>query len=140
MSRYLVAIDNSQPSLDAVDLAARLASKTGASLTLLHVVTPIDTPPGLPAEFATDLTASLRKEGQDLLDNVAARVKPKGVSVNTQLELGDPARRIADLARQADVEMVVMGSHGRNAMARMLMGSVATKVVHLCEKPVLVVR
>jgi nucleotide-binding universal stress UspA family protein len=140
MSRYLVAVDDSQPSLDALAFATRHAAKTGADLTLLHVVAPVDTPPGLPAEFATEMNLSLRREGQALLERLAERTRTQGVTVDIQLEEGDPARRIVERARADDVEMVVMGSHGRNPLERLFMGSVATKVVHTCTRPVLVVR
>lgn len=140
MPRYLVALDASKPSADAVEFAARHASRTGARLTLVHVVTPVDTPPGLPLDFAADLTSSLKQEGQKLLERTAERVRAMGVPVDTALELGDPARRIAELARGEDVEMAVVGSHGKNVIERVLLGSVATKLVHICTKPVLVVR
>jgi nucleotide-binding universal stress UspA family protein len=56
------------------------------------------------------------------------------------LGVGDPALAICDRAELADVRMVVMGSRGQGTVARLLLGSVATKVVHTSTRPVVVVR
>jgi nucleotide-binding universal stress UspA family protein len=62
------------------------------------------------------------------------------VAVETELGVGDAAAVISERAEAADIQMVVMGSRGQGAVARLLLGSVATQVVHTATKPVVVVR
>lgn len=139
MSRYLVGVDSSECTVHAVDRAARLAASTGASLTLLHVVPSVDTPFALPQVPVELMDPVLRAERERLLERLKALAVTYGVDVDTVLTVGDPAQRIVTLSHEEDVEMVVVGSHGRKALERLLVGSVAEGVLHRCEKPVLVV-
>jgi len=63
-----------------------------------------------------------------------------GRAAETIVEKGAPAETLAALAAAGDVDLVVVGHRGRNAVARALMGSVADRLVQICSKPVLVVR
>ncbi|HZI07763.1 MAG TPA: universal stress protein, partial [Archangium sp.] len=63
-----------------------------------------------------------------------------GVAVETEVGVGNAALAISERAEAADIQMVVMGSRGQGAVARLLLGSVATEVVHTATKPVVVVR
>jgi nucleotide-binding universal stress UspA family protein len=56
------------------------------------------------------------------------------------IHVGQPAQVIAHQAQELQVDLVLMGSHGRGAVSGALLGSVATKVLHLCERPVLLVK
>jgi nucleotide-binding universal stress UspA family protein len=68
-------------------------------------------------------------------------VKESGVPTVASLELEGPvAERLAEVAEQDGYDLVVVGSRGRNAVARMFLGSVADRLVHICKKPVLVAR
>jgi nucleotide-binding universal stress UspA family protein len=87
-----------------------------------------------------ELQQSIQAEGTQLLESLADRVRMHGVAVETELAVGDPASSIHDRAELADIQMVVMGSRGQGAVARLLLGSVAAEVVHTATKPVVVVR
>ena len=61
------------------------------------------------------------------------------MSINTQALSGHPAPALEELARERDVELVVVGSHGLNPVERALLGSVASRLMRTCTKPVIVV-
>lgn len=129
MARLLLAVDGFPPSLRALEFGASLAAKLGVGVLLVHVVPRGVLPPG-----------PLEAEGNRLLAALADRVQPYGVAVETKLGVGDAAAVISERAEEADIQMVVMGSRGQGAVARLLLGSVAAQVVHTATKPVVVVR
>ena len=141
MKRILVGVDGSKESRDAVKLAAELARANGSLLVIVSVVVPASSVEGAPELVARAKAqeARDREEAKMLLVQVAASVGD-GVKVETMLGEGSPAIALADLARAGDVELVVVGHRGRNAVARALLGSVADRLIQVSPKPVLVVR
>lgn len=122
----LVPVDFSDCSRGLVDRANELAVRLDTSLRLLHVT------PDVPrAEDADCLDA----ESDALLRDLARRT-----TVPTQVETraGDPGAQILDAA--GDAEMIIVGTHGRTGVRRLLLGSVAEHVVRRAEVPVLTVR
>lgn len=141
MARILIAVDGSPPSLRALEFGASLAAKLGVGIVLLHAMPQVVLPLGGAGPGAlSELQHSLRAESTQLLESLVDKARPQGVAVETELGVGDPAIAIYDRAEAPDIQMVVMGSRGQGAMARLLLGSVATKVVHTSSKPVVVVR
>jgi nucleotide-binding universal stress UspA family protein len=141
MARILIAVDGSPPSLRALEFGASLAAKLGVGLVLLHVMPQVVLPMGGVGPGAlSELQHSLQTESTQLLESLADKARSLGVAVEKQLDVGDPAIAIYDRAEAPDIQMVVMGSRGQGTMARLLLGSVATKVVHTSSKPVVVVR
>jgi nucleotide-binding universal stress UspA family protein len=141
MKRILVGVDGSKESRDAARFAADIARAIEAQLIIASVV------PGVPAtEGAPELIARAEEWAEKehaqaitLVKEIAASVD-KGVVVETLVVTGAPAIVLADQARAGDVEMVVVGHRGRNAVTRALLGSVADRLVQISPKPVLVVR
>ena len=137
MKKILVAIDGSEPSLRAGKYAIALAKGLGGDVALIHVVPPLFIPPEVPFSAGVILDES-RKAGEALLERSAAELElaaaPKICVV------GNPADQIAETAESQGFDLVVIGSKGRGAVSRMLVGSTTDRVVHLCQKPVLVVR
>ncbi|WP_158501723.1 universal stress protein [Vitiosangium sp. GDMCC 1.1324] len=141
MTRILIAIDGSAPSLRALEFGASLAAKLGVGVVLLHAMPQVMLPVGGGGPGAlSELQHSLRAEGTHLLESLADKAKSLGATVETELGVGDPAIVVYDRAEAPDIQMVVMGSRGQGAVARLLLGSVATQVVHTSSKPVVVVR
>jgi nucleotide-binding universal stress UspA family protein len=141
MARILIAVDGSAPSLRALELGASLAAKLEVGIVLLHAVPPVVLPPGDGGpEALSELRHALQAEGRRLLEALADKARSHGVPVETELGLGDAASTIHDRAEAPDIQMVVMGSRGQGAVARLLLGSVATHVVHTSTKPVVVMR
>ena len=124
MARLLIAVDGSPPSLRALEFGASLAAKLGVGVLLLHVM-----PQG-----------GMAAEGTRLLAALEDKAHSHGVAVETELGEGDAAATLSGRSEAADIQLVVMGSRGQGAVARLLLGSVATQVVHTATKPVVVVR
>ena len=141
MARILIAVDGSPPSLRALEFGASLAAKLRAEVLLLHAIPQVMLPLGGEGPGAvSELQHSLRDEGTQLLESLADRARSHGVAVETELGVGDPEIAIYDRSAAPDIELVVMGSRGHGAMGRLLLGSVAAKVVHSATRPVVVVR
>lgn len=110
------------------------------TIHLLHVHPPI--PIGrVQAHIGQEtLERYYREEGEAQLQPVAARLTAAGLVVVQHIHVGDPPAIIAKLARELACDMVVMGTHGRGAVSAVVLGSVAAKVLHLAERPVLLVK
>ena len=137
MKKVLVAVDGSPPSLHAAKMALQLAEATGAELTVAYSVPPVALPGEVPFTIVNDVAKADTARGQQLLDDM---LKELGGPAQGVLLEGAPAERIAEIAETQDFDLVVVGSRGRNAVARLFLGSVADRLVHICKKPVLVVR
>ena len=142
MKRILVGVDGSRESLQAALLAANLAHQTHRSLELAHVLP--DAVPMPPEAFSAELATwrkDVAEEGTKLLKTIRERVdRPDTESRSTLVESARPAEALAELAKEHDIDLVVVGHRGRSAMTRALLGSVADRLVQICPKPVLVVR
>jgi nucleotide-binding universal stress UspA family protein len=135
----LVPTDFSESAMHALDLAATLVEPTG-SITLLHV---IEIPVGFSGEITiSDFARDLDKHAAAALDKELARMKRTSrLPVRVRSRIGYAgAETLAVLDGDPDIDLVVMGSHGRSGIKRVLMGSVAEKVVRHARCPVLVAR
>lgn len=140
MKRILVGIDMSPEARSAAIFASKLAAAMGSSLILASVVTGAD-PVG-----SADLRSRYRafedeERGQltKLLQGLAIELRRPELTVETLVEVGNPAATLAEMASRLDVDLVVVGNRGRGAVKRLLLGSVADRLVHICTKPVTVV-
>ncbi len=139
MKRILAAVDGSVSSLNAARKALELARLSNASVTLLNVV-----PPALLYGEGALGVASV-DEAQDasaaqLLREVTSALE-HATPVPTTLKLqGLPAETISETAIRGEFDMVVVGNTGRGGISRLLVGSVADRLVHICQVPVLIVR
>lgn len=141
MKRILVAVDGSDAALKGVRMAAEIAQKMGgARLDLVYVSPPNLLPSHAYAEVIAKIEAEEKKLSAELLAKALAEAKALGASCDQLALTGSPSEAIAELAEADNVWMVVVGSRGRNAVSRVLLGSVADRLVHICKKPVLVVR
>lgn len=138
--RILVPTDGSDATLEAVQQAVDLAAEHGATIHALYVVNSASFA-GLPMDSSWEnVSAMLSEEGATALDDVAATAENHGVDVERELADGNPAREIVRYAEDEDCDLVVMGTHGRGGIDRLLLGSVAEKVVRSSTVPVLTVR
>jgi len=146
VTTLLCAVDGSPLAIHAIRRALDLVGPP-ATIVLLHAeplpaamagAGGIEGPVYTPGEIET-----LRDEEQHdphrMIDE-AAGVIPAGYDVRRRVEQGDPGARICDVATEVHADVVVLGNHGRNALARLVLGSTSTYVVHHCTAPVLVVR
>ncbi len=139
--RLLVPIDFSDCTNGLVDQATELAARTGGSVTLLHA---IQAPPGLgdapldgDARTADEL---LTGESRALLDRFAMRARARGVRATCITRAGAPEEVILAAATECEADMIMMGTHGRRGVQRMLLGSIAEQVIRRAEIPVITVR
>jgi nucleotide-binding universal stress UspA family protein len=140
MERILVGIDGSEQALEAARLATRLARRLGDSVTLAYVVPPAIPRIALQALVETDrMMRDHFAYAGELLRKLAAELATPEVTITTQVLGGNPAAALAELARDHDIELVVVGSHGLNPVERALLGSVTSRLTRTCSKPVVVV-
>jgi nucleotide-binding universal stress UspA family protein len=136
----LVAHDFQDVSAVALDYALALAKPFGARVTVVHAydISAIGAPEVL--VLATDWIKQIAMMAQEALDKVVTAARETGVSVEPQLREGAAWRQVEAVAKEQNVDLVVVGSHGRRGVSRALLGSVAEKVVRTAPCPVLVVR
>lgn len=136
--RYLVATDGSPGGDAAVGQAIELARESGAALSIVyvrHAPLPVLGDPFYQRTLSEELT-----RGRGIVERAAATAEAAGVTADVDILEGNPARRIVDLARHRDVELIVVGSRGRGAITGTLLGSVSQAVASSARCPVLVVR
>jgi nucleotide-binding universal stress UspA family protein len=146
LKNVLVATDASPASNRAINLAADMAGKYGATLHLLYVVRDMQLPPELKKMAEVEKIAGARSDvlefvGEKILGDAEARALKKGaINVKTALEHGDPATMTLRHAKRRKVDLIVLGTRGLNQVKGVLMGSVSRKVANLSEISCLVVR
>lgn len=140
METILVGIDDSAEASRAADVAAGLAAKTGATLVLAHISSPVLPPLETYSRVLEEAAAYSQKSGEELLERTRTRLLPTGVPIETMHVVGGRANELVGLADQVDASIVVVGTRDRGTLARTILGSVADHVVHTCKRPVLVVR
>jgi len=136
--RILIATDGSESTEEAVRIGIGLAKMTGATVTALNAVDgPVLLSAPADAEMAK-LYALLEKEGNAAVTHIKELCDAAGVRVEIKVTGGSPAKVILD--ESAGHDLIVVGTLGRTGMAKLLIGSVAEKVVKLAKCPVMVVR
>lgn len=141
MTRVLVAIDGSDPAEEA--LAFALDQHATDDLVAVTAIDPSSFVQGSPEFVTPDVEAwqsQAEAEAEAVLEAAVDRAAEHGVDLETDIVYGAPARAIVQYAEEADVDHVVVGCHGRDGVARVLLGSVAETVVRRSSVPVTVVR
>ena len=141
--RILVAVDGSPTSMKGLREAIRLAKGERVELCILHVVN--ESVPYAPLAGAPpiNLIALLLDSGRALLKKAQAQARKQGVAATTILvetAQRDAAGTIVAQARKRRVDLIVLGTHGRRGMLRLVLGSDAEQVVRTAPVPVLLVR
>jgi nucleotide-binding universal stress UspA family protein len=145
--RILVAVDGSETSERALREGVRLAKEQHARLRLVHVVdelTAAGERPATPRQF----WKAVREAGERILESARARAAQDGIEPETKLleirTFGGLVRRVPDLivadARRWDADLIVIGTHGRRGLSKLLLGSVAEGVMRTAGMSVLLVR
>jgi nucleotide-binding universal stress UspA family protein len=134
--RILLAVDGSEHSYRAVAVAADLARRYEGDVIVLHVREHELT-------WGADIDIETDREAITLVDDIVRRLKEDEVNVSgdvIRVAVGNAAKAIVDVASRDRADLIVMGTRGLSEWGRLLMGSVADKVLHLAQCPVLVVR
>jgi nucleotide-binding universal stress UspA family protein len=135
-TKILFPTDFSELSQSALAHAAALAHDTGAKLLIAHVEEPPQAYGGAEAYYALP-----EFDDESLRERLLAVVPPDpDVQYDHRLLIGDPAAEIVHLAAREQVDLIVMGTHGRTGLMRLIMGSVAEAVVRRATCPVLTLK
>ena len=159
MKHILVATDFSDTAASALTEAAKLAAGTGAKLTLLHVIysekineallgldameylTRVMSSPTESTPYAPNLGIDrLREAAKEKLEKAVESINAPKVEVETVVLDGRPSEEVLAYAHNKGVDLIVLGTHGRGAIGKALLGSVADHVIRQAECPVMVVR
>ena len=137
--KYLVPIDFSKGSEVALDYALAMARQNKARLTLLHVIPSALVYPSEGTRF--DLYSLLERDAREDFARLMKRKKLSSGAAQILLMRGaNPAEIIARQAKKLHASMIIMGSHGRAGLQRLLLGSVAERTLRLAGCPVLIVK
>jgi universal stress protein A len=142
IKRMLCASDFSPASRPALRLAQDLARTLKARLILFHAYersVPISNGGYLPPSVLREMWTATREAARRNLKRLARSPQGKGVRISILLAEGPASAAIVRAARKNRVDLVVMGTHGRTGVRRLLMGSVADRVIRTATCPVLVV-
>lgn len=141
MARILVPLDGSGQSDNALRYA--LEQFKDADVVCLNVIDPIEagytaqaTVPG----YSEEWFEQAQQAAEELFEDAREIAAEFDMDIDTATEVGRPSRAIVDYADQHDVDHVVMGSHGREGVSRILLGSVAEAVMRRSSVPVTIVR
>ncbi|WP_266080442.1 universal stress protein [Haladaptatus caseinilyticus] len=135
--RILLPTDGSEASNRAIEQAMDLADTYDARLYAISVIDQSAIPPDVRADILYD---ELQRECERALKDIEMRASDAGIDVRTSIPQGTPYRAILDFADDHDIDLIVMGTHGRRGIDRYLLGSVTEKIVRLSDRPVLTVR
>jgi nucleotide-binding universal stress UspA family protein len=131
----LLATDGSPSCEDAVDRAIDIAKEQGASLTAVSVVYTNDEYLALAPGVVEDLIG----KAKDKLATIEQKGKEEGLEIKCLVKEGEAFEAITTLAQNSNIDLIVMGSHGKKALQRLLMGSVTERTIGYAPCPVLVV-
>jgi nucleotide-binding universal stress UspA family protein len=144
LKNILVPTDFSDNNRSAVQYGCDLARRFHAELHLLHIVAPsggLVPLPDLPDDVALDLQTSSPVARAELrLQQLPDRGQQQGLTVHRHTELGTPSVEIIRYAREREIDLIVIGTHGYTGWEHLLLGSVAERVVQRAPCPVLTVR
>ncbi len=142
-AHVLVPVDNSARSTEALAFACR--EYPDADITAIHVLDPGDfySATGLEGgAFALndDLRTQFEQRSDEILSDAAEDAASRGRDIETERVIGSVASSIVEYAEETDVDHIIIGSHGRTGVSRVLLGSVAEAVTRRSPVPVTIVR
>jgi nucleotide-binding universal stress UspA family protein len=140
MTIIVTAVDGSAAALKGARYAAGVARALGATLELAYVSPPSLLLPDIYPKAQAQTEAAEAAHAREVLDAAEGSVADLNVPCVKTRKVGGPAEEVADLAERSEVWGVVIGATGHTAVSRVLLGSVADRLVHISSKPVIVVR
>lgn len=137
--KILVGLDSSPRASNVIETALALAQRFGAQLILCNAV-------GIPFDFPADALGLSPTSLPGIMEEAArrdlearARALPPDVPHKVDVQIGTPWQVICNLAKEEDVDLIVIGSHGYSGLDRVI-GTTAARVVNHADRPVMVVR
>ncbi len=140
IKKVLAPIDLSENSEKSLQYAKLMADKFDAKLYIYHCITDLNTAvgyvPSLPVE---QIINAMREETLKEIEHLRNRYNLND-NVEVVIEIGDAAKKIVEFADKNEIDLIVMGAHGRSGIERFMFGSVTEKVMRMSSKPVLEVK
>ena len=143
LKTILVPTDFSEPSTAALDYAKQLADRFDASIHVLHVVQDPARQPWVLETYGVsslDVLADITTQAQKDLEHALPETERRKYKAELVTGVGSPSGEIMNYAQKNNVDLIVMGTHGRGALAHAILGSVTERVVRFAPCPVLTVR
>jgi nucleotide-binding universal stress UspA family protein len=142
-NRILVAVDGSDPSIQALIHAAELSLKMGSELTVISVLNKLELP--FSAEYglwAQDSREELIRRVLEKLNLSITEIKESHpeLKIEARIEEGKPAKKIVEIAEAENYDLIIVGRRGYGMVEGWVLGSVSNEVVNTSTKPVLVVK
>ena len=137
--KILVAIDGSDPSMDAADYAISISKEYNAELYSLYVIrADVDL---FGVHPNSEYTATMKNEGEKYLDKVKLKADEKNIQTRTEIIASiNIAGGIVDYAQQNNIDLIVIGTRGSSGFKKLLLGSVAANTITYAHCPVMVVK
>ena len=143
MNKILVATDGSHSALQAVELGLDLAEEQGAKLVFVHVAPRFEVLPfPVTGIGSAPVKVAHKPDEHDMepLHEAVRLAEERALTSESRLLVGEPAKKIVELADAIGADLIVVGSHGHGAISSALIGSVSRGILHRARRPVLVVR
>ena len=143
IEQILVPIDFSDTTDKIIAVAVEQALAFNATIHLLHVQVPFvnATLHNMESSITYENPSpEMKKYDQEHLDEVAGKIKSRGISTETTSVDGNPSEEILSYCEANNIDVTVIGSHGHGALHHIILGSVSEKVLHKSPCPVMVVR
>ncbi len=138
--KVLVAVDGSESSQGAIELAKNLArSGLAASVTLISVA-PVPSLPLQAMDFMLSEPSRLEPVANMVVDNAKISLEKEGINANTVVVSGDPGLQVSKYAEEHQYDCILLGSRGLSVVKGIVLGSVSHKILHTAHCPVLIYR
>lgn len=140
VKRIMIATDGSDYSIRAAELGISLSKLLKAEITIIYVIDTVVLDQISKVGESDDIENELKRDGERYLKYIRSLAEKEDLKPNTMLLKGRPFEQIVHLAKSMSMDLIVMGTYGRRGADRILMGSVAERVIEYAPCPVLVVR
>jgi nucleotide-binding universal stress UspA family protein len=144
VKKILVPLDGSGLAMSILPVVEEFAKTMGASLVLYHSVAPLAPYPGFEAVGVAALSETIeemQRQAKEILARAAKKVKSRGVEATTVVSLGTAVDGVLSAARELNVDLIAIATHGRSGLGRVVLGSVADSVIRRsADVPCLVIR
>ncbi len=140
VKKILIPIDGSDYSMRAAEYGVNVAKMLKAEITVVYVIDLVALDQIARASEKDNVETELKQDGERFLKYVQGVAQKEGVKASLLLAKGRPFEQIVHLAKGLKMELIVMGTYGRRGAERILLGSVAERVIEYATCPVLVVR
>jgi nucleotide-binding universal stress UspA family protein len=139
--QFLVVVDLSEISSHVVEKAVEFARAAGADVWLIHVAEPEPDFVGskVDTKEMRDIRAEMFHKEHQQLQQYAKQFDAKGLKTTALLMQGETVKTILSEAGRLSADVIIMGSHGKSTLGRLLLGSTSEEVLHRCDIPVMII-